>query len=386
MSLLVLFGGAFAVQVVAWLALAVGFARAERHTSTPSGDAAAEPSGMAEVPVMAAMPIAVLVAARNEAARLPALLDALAAQTHPPAEVLIADDGSTDGTAAVAETYADRLPVRVVAIAEGDAGAAGLPRKKHALSRAIAAARHDRLAFTDADCVPAPDWLAAFARAATAEPDAVLVGTSPTRPAREVPDTPPSLASLVRFETMVTAFLTAAALGLGRPYMAVGRSISYPKSLFERLGGFAHQAASLSGDDDLLVQEVHRQRAAPIRFVADAVAPTDPPTTLGGWLRQKQRHTSAGRFYDRTALALLAGFHLTHGLVWLGAPVFWALGSWTGAGLLAALLLIQRGVLRGPAETLGTADVMPAWPFWMWGYALYNSFAAPLGGLGARRW
>ncbi|MEM6783088.1 MAG: glycosyltransferase [Bacteroidota bacterium] len=373
MLLVVLFGGAFAVQVVAWLALAVGFTRSQRSDG-PAG-AVATPKDL---------PIAVIVAARNEAARLPALLDALAAQAHAPAEVLVADDGSTDGTAAVAEGYADRLPLRVLAIAEGDA--AGLPRKKHALSRAIAAARHDRLAFTDADCAPAPGWLAAFARAAAAEPDAVLVGTSPTRRARAVPDTPPWLASLVRFETMVTGFLTVAALGLGHPYMAVGRSISYPKSLFERLGGFAHQAASLSGDDDLLVQEVHRQRAAPIRFVADAVAPTDPPATLGAWLRQKQRHTSAGRFYDRTALALLTGFHLTHGLVWLGAPVFWATGSWTGAGLLAALLLIQRGVLRQPAVTLGTEDVMPAWPFWMWGYALYNSFAAPLGGLGARRW
>ncbi|MEO1477282.1 MAG: glycosyltransferase [Bacteroidota bacterium] len=381
MSLVTLFGSVFAIQVVAWMALAVGFTRSQRRDG--SLGAAAE---QLDLPITVDFPITVIVAARNEAERLPALLDALVGQTYAPGEVLIADDGSTDATAAIAAGYADRLPVRVVRIADGDAEAAGLPRKKHALSRAIAAARHDRLAFTDADCVPGPGWLAAFARAAAAEPDAVLVGTSPTRPARAVPNTPAWLASLVRFETMVTAFLTAAAIGLGRPYMAVGRSISYPKSLFERLGGFAHQAASLSGDDDLLVQEVHRQRAAPIRFIVAATAPTDPPATLGAWLRQKQRHTSAGRFYDRAALALLTGFHLTHGLVWLGAPVFWALGSWTGAGLLAALLLIQRGVLREPAETLGTADVMPAWPLWMWGYALYNSFAAPLGGLGARRW
>lgn len=389
MSLVVLFAGAFAVQVVAWLALAVGFARARHRNALPEGtEATPEAASPLTFP---APPFTVIVAARNEAGRLPALLEALAAQTHPPAEVLIADDGSTDATAEVAASFTDRLPLRVLAIPDGEAAAAGLPRKKHALATAIAAAQHGRLAFTDADCVPPPHWLATFARHARMAPDAVLIGHSPTRrapgsQATAAPGTPPWLATLVRFETFVTAFLTVAALGLGRPYMAVGRSLSYPRSLFDRLGGFAHQAASLSGDDDLLVQEVHRHRAAPLRAVLDAPVLTDPPATLGAWLRQKRRHTSAGRFYDRVALALLAVFHLTHGLVWLGVPVFWATGSWTGAGLLAILLLIQRGALRGPAEALSVADVMPAWPLWMWGYALYNSFVAPLGGLGARRW
>ena len=43
--------------------------------------------------------VAVIVAAHNEAAVLPATLAALLGQTDAPEEVLIADDGSTDGTA-----------------------------------------------------------------------------------------------------------------------------------------------------------------------------------------------------------------------------------------------------------------------------------------------
>ncbi|MEO1074711.1 MAG: glycosyltransferase family A protein, partial [Bacteroidota bacterium] len=117
----------FTIQVVAWMALAVGFTRSQRRDG--SVGAAGEQLDL---------PITVIVAARNEAERLPALLDALAEQTHAPAEVLVADDGSTDDTAAFAAGYADQLPVRVVRIADGDAEAAGLPRKKHALSRAIA--------------------------------------------------------------------------------------------------------------------------------------------------------------------------------------------------------------------------------------------------------
>ena len=51
--------------------------------------------------VMSARPPVVLIAARNEAERLPATLRALAA-AFPGARVVVADDGSTDGTAALA--------------------------------------------------------------------------------------------------------------------------------------------------------------------------------------------------------------------------------------------------------------------------------------------
>ena len=47
---------------------------------------------------------------RNEAAHLPALIAAVAAQTHPPACWLIVDDGSQDETLAIARAAAEQLP------------------------------------------------------------------------------------------------------------------------------------------------------------------------------------------------------------------------------------------------------------------------------------
>ena len=358
--MLLLFAAALVIQLGCWLALGAGFRRAS-----------SAPAEAREAPLP---PVSVVVAARDEADRLPPLLDALAAQTHLDFEVVIVDDASEDATAALVDgRAAEDSRFRLVRVTDPQP-----PRKKHALTRGVAAARHDRLAFTDADCAPPSGWLETIAAHAAAAPDAVFVGYGPYR------KRPGALNAFVRYETLVTALLTAATVGLGRPYMAVGRNFSYPKSVFERIGGFEHSLQSLSGDDDLLVQEAHRH-GVPVRYVTDPASfvVSEAPATWRRWVRQKLRHTSAGRYYDRGAQFALAVFHGSNLLVWL-APVF--LG-WTGAGLLAARLLVQRAVLRGAMETLGERDLTLTQPLLDAGYALYNTLLAPLGtAIKPKRW
>lgn len=350
----VVFTAALAVQIVCWLGLGAGLRRADRQTVYPALSTSPPP-------------ISVVVAARDEEANLPALLDALAAQTHPDFEVLVVDDASNDRTAALVRAFAERDGrFRLLQITEPRA-----PRKKHALTAGIAAAQHDRIAFTDADCVPPPGWLAGLAERAAAEPKAVLVGHGPYR------RMPGVLNAFVRYETVVTALLSAAAVGWGRPYMAVGRNFSYPKRLFEQIDGFTHSLASLSGDDDLLVQEVARRDAAPVRYVFDAgtFVVSEAPETWRRWARQKLRHTSAGSHYGRGVQAALALFHGSNLLVWL-APVF--LG-WTGAALLAGRFLVQRAVLRRTFDFFDAHTLSLAQPLLDGLYLLYNTFLAPLG-------
>ncbi len=96
---------------------------------------------------------------RNEAASIEAVLDSLRAQTHPPDEVVIADGGSTDGTAAAIRAYAAGAPwpLRVL-----DCPGANISQGRNA---AIAAATHDLLAVTDAGVRLDPAWLATLLRA-----------------------------------------------------------------------------------------------------------------------------------------------------------------------------------------------------------------------------
>ncbi|MFN8534408.1 MAG: glycosyltransferase [Dehalococcoidia bacterium] len=93
--------------------------------------------------------VSVIVPAYNAADTLPACLAALRSQTVPlePSDIVVVDDGSTDGTAAVAEAFGVRLL-----------------RQEHenqatARNRGVRATSTDIVLFTDSDCEPAPDWV-----------------------------------------------------------------------------------------------------------------------------------------------------------------------------------------------------------------------------------
>ncbi len=91
--------------------------------------------------------VSVIVPAYNAAGIVGRCVESLLAQTWPRVEVLVVDDGSTDGTA-----EAVRAPARVVATG-GRKGAGG------ARNAGARAAKGEVLFFTDADVVAPPDWI-----------------------------------------------------------------------------------------------------------------------------------------------------------------------------------------------------------------------------------
>lgn len=103
--------------------------------------------------------ISVILAAYNEAERLPARIENLLAQEYPAArvEVIVASDGSTDGTNELLWRLAEGLPRLRPVVLEVNQG------KAAAVNAAVAAASGELLVFADARQHFAPDALARLA-------------------------------------------------------------------------------------------------------------------------------------------------------------------------------------------------------------------------------
>ena len=105
--------------------------------------------------------VSVVVPVRNGGRWLGQQLAALAGQTHDGDwEVVVVDNGSTDDSAAVARSFASRLPSLRIVDASSRRGI------NHARNAGARAARGDLLLFCDADDVVADGWIQAMVRAA----------------------------------------------------------------------------------------------------------------------------------------------------------------------------------------------------------------------------
>ncbi|HUF96500.1 MAG TPA: glycosyltransferase [Ilumatobacter sp.] len=167
--------------------------------------------------------------ARNEELVLAHQLDALARQTAEVGwELVVVDNGSSDRTAAIATSYADRIPgLRVI-----HEPTLGL---YHARRAGVIAARADRLAFCDADDVVSDRWVASMADAldeyevATGPLDLELLNEADLRDMRGHNEDK-------GLPTFYGLF----------PY-ARGNNFGVRRELFDRLGGF--DAAYTGGED-----------------------------------------------------------------------------------------------------------------------------------------
>jgi len=316
-------------------------------------------------------PLSVIIAARNEGHHLQPHLEAVLSQSYPSDfEVLLVLDRCTDDSEKIAEEMqVKHSHLRIIGISETPPDWAP---KKWAVHQGIAAARHEYLALTDADCLPEAGWLKAMGRQFSQGANLVL-GLGPYEKA------PGLLNALVRFETYVTAVLYMGLARMGKPYMAVGRNLGYTKAFFEGAGGFAGHQDRLSGDDDLLVNAAGKEGEIGLNTAYNGKTYSKAPGGWNQWWRQKIRHLSAGSAYSRESLFLLAIFHGLHAIFYIslvvvlcGTPLTgeaWAIyGFRTLLTLICLVLPANKWRFNAPLLWFPLLDLL---------YVLYNLILVP---------
>nr|MDQ3293503.1 glycosyltransferase [Actinomycetota bacterium] len=149
--------------------------------------------------------------------RLTRLVAALEAQDLPAAEleVVIVDDASGDGTAAMLDELVERSPLRISALHLATNGGPARARNE-----GWRAARSTAVAFVDDDCVPEPGWARAMAEAFERNPSLGVVQGLTRRPEGSLG--PWTMFRQITWET---------------PWFE-GCNIAYRRDLLERTGGF----------------------------------------------------------------------------------------------------------------------------------------------------
>jgi cellulose synthase/poly-beta-1,6-N-acetylglucosamine synthase-like glycosyltransferase/peptidoglycan/xylan/chitin deacetylase (PgdA/CDA1 family) len=216
-------------------------------------------------------PVSIIVPAYNEAAGIGRAVRSLAESSYPEFEVVVVDDGSTDGTAEIVDGLGlDRVRV----IRQQNQG------KAIALNTALAASRHGLIAAVDADTLFEPDTLRRLV-GPFADPDVGAVAGNTKVGNRR------SLLGLWQHIDYVTGFNLDRRLYDVLDCMPTvpGAVGGFRRSAVEQVGGFS--SATLAEDTDLTI--ALGRNGWKVAYAEDARAFTETPASLGGLWRQRYR-------------------------------------------------------------------------------------------------
>lgn len=266
-------------------------------------------------------PVSVVISARNAVLELEKNLPYILYQDYPDFEVVVVNDSSDDGTTELLTDLARYEPkLNIVHIHQNLNFFKG---KKFPLSLGIKSAKHEILLLTDADCKPTSNqWIKSMVGNYQNGTD-IVIGYGAYLKKKGF------LGFLQQYDTLqIAMFYLSKAIG-GKPYMGVGRNLSYRKRLFMDNKGFISHYNVPSGDDDLFIQEVATRSNSKPELSKPSFTFSEPQPNFDAWVRQKRRHISASKYYKSGIKILLALYPFTQitflaAVIWLiFLPIHW---------------------------------------------------------------
>ena len=282
------------------------------------------------------MKVSLITTVLNAGDRVEAFLESVSWQTRRPDEVVVVDGGSTDGT------------VDVLREAEGvlllEEPGANIARGRNV---AAAAATHDVIAVSDADCVLEHDWLEKLLEPLVAGADV----------------------SMGFYRPLARSFLQRAMACVNLPdaeeldeatFMPSGRSVAYTREALERAGGYPEW---LDIGEDMFVNHRFRELGLDMRLAEEAIVNWPLRDSLGAMWRQYFRYARgdaiAGMYAERHALRF--GVYSAALYAWSTKGWLRKLATLAGAGAYASKPL-RRAAARfeDPSERARAMLAVPA--------------------------
>ncbi len=321
--------------------------------------------------------VTIVVAAHNEFQNLKVLIPKLFEQDYPHYDVMIVNDRSTDRTKRLLEEMMGKYPkLRSVTIKYTPSH---VTSKKFALTLGIKVAKNDVILLTDADCIPESNqWLRKMTAPIREEEKLFALGFSGYE------RKPGFLNSWIQFETLLTA-LFYLSFGLWkRPFMGIGRNLSYRKSFFMEVKAFKGLWHLEGGDDDLFVNQYATGKNAAIVLDPEAITISKPKETKTEYLKQKKRHLHAGKYYRGEDKQKIGFYSLSHALFWIGGiglMIYFGLDqSWEQFLIVFSIILTRSFLVIGvfvaagkkiqgftPPKSVWVHDILYLAYFWILG-------------------
>jgi glycosyltransferase involved in cell wall biosynthesis len=289
--------------------------------------------------------ISLIATVLNEGESIHRLMHSLLAQTRLPDEIVIVDGGSRDNTVALIQSYADRLPLRVLVepganISEGR-------------NRAIAAAQGDIIAVTDAGVEVVPDWLEKITRPLIEDASCEVVGGFFN----------PEYTNLFELAMSATVLPLKDEINPAT-FLPSSRSVAFRKAVWQTVGGYPEW---LDYCEDLVFDLSLKQflNNRTFAFEPEAVVAFRPRGSLRSFFKQYYLYArgdgKADLWRKRHAARYLTYWVALPIILWLGAavhPLLWLL-LLAGGYVYLRQPYTRLGKLVARGKLQGTSDMKP---------------------------
>lgn len=242
-----------------------------------------------------AIRISIIVAVRNEAGNIEALIRSLSGQDYPSDlyDIIIVNDHSDDKSTSfykeTIERFSGSSNLKLITLQDKDAGG-----KKAAILTGIKASSGELIVITDADCTAGSKWISTLAAFYAKNKPQMILGPVRMTEGRSF------FGKLQKIEFASLISTAAGSSSAGFPLLANGANMAFTRHAYESCGGFSGHAQYPSGDDMFLMMSIKKQFGAKaIRFLRseDAIVNTPAISGLKSFIQQRMRWVSKSRGY-----------------------------------------------------------------------------------------